>query len=171
MCNVCNVCNALTCMSKHYCTVCNALQTLLLATRYFHTFTLSHIFVCWTTFEKFLPHFWAKIPHSYPFYTYFRPQKCRFFVGLKCKKWGARGDNNNLYICINFFLAFRYSKSVKVWKCESGPIFFTFFIFYREKFANTIIRIVPLQRNSKSSHAHHTFIALPSHTRARVIHE
>ena len=120
-------------MPTHYCTVCNALQTLLLATRYFHTFTLSHIFVCWTTFEKFLPHFWAKIPHSYPFYTYFRPQKCRISVGLKCKKWGARGDNNNLYICMIFFLAFSLFKmceSVKVWKWSD---FFTFFYFFSRK--------------------------------------
>ena len=46
MCNVCNVCNAFVKTAQRYCTVCNALQTLLLATRYFHTFTLSHIFVC-----------------------------------------------------------------------------------------------------------------------------
>ena len=33
--------------------------------------------------------------------------------------------------------------------CESGAIFSLFFIFFREKFANTIIRIVTLQRNSE----------------------
>ena len=48
-----------------------------------------------------------------------------------------------------FFLAFSLFKmceSVKVWKWSD---FFTFFIFFREKFANTIIRIVTLQRNSE----------------------
>ena len=99
--------------------------------------------------KNFYPTFGQKHPVSYPFYPYFRPQKCRFSVGLKCKKWGARGDNNNLYICVIFFLAFSLFKmceSVKVWKWSD---FFTFFIFFREKFANTIIRIVPLHRNSE----------------------
>ena len=114
---------------------------------HFHTFT--HFCMLNYLLKNFYPTFGQKYPVSYPFYPYFRPQKCRFFVGLKCKKWGARGDNNNLYICVIFFLAFSLFKmceSVKVWKWTD---FFTFFIFFREKFANTIIRIVTLQRNSE----------------------
>ena len=83
--------------------------------------------------KNFYPTFGQKYPVSYPFYPYFRPQKCRFFVGLKCKKWGARGDNNNLYICVIFFLAFSLFKmceSVKVWKWSD---FFTFFYFFSRK--------------------------------------
>ena len=82
---------------------------------HFHTFT--HFCMLNNLLKNFYPTFGQKYPVSYPFYPYFRPQKCRFFVGLKCKKWGARGDNNNLYICIIFFLAFSLFKkreSVKV---------------------------------------------------------
>ena len=84
------------------------------------TFTLSHFHTflyAEQLLKNFYPTFGQKYPVSYPFYPYFRPQKCRFFVGLKCKKWGARGDNNNLYICVIFFLAFSLFKkreSVKV---------------------------------------------------------
>ena len=81
------------------------------------TFTLSHFHTflyAEQLLKKFYPTFGQKYPVSYPFYPYFRPQKCRFSVGLKYKKWGARGDNNNLYICIIFFWHFRCSKSVKV---------------------------------------------------------
>ena len=83
--------------------------------------------------KNFYPTFGQKYPVSYPFYPYFRPQKCRFSVGLKYKKWGARGDNNNLYICMIFFLAFSLFKmceSVKVWKWSD---FFTFFYFFSRK--------------------------------------
>ena len=84
------------------------------------TFTLSHFHTflyAEQPFEKFYPTFGQKYPVSYPFYPYFRPQKCRFSVGLKCKKWGARGDNNNLYICVIFFLAFSLFKM-----CESVKV-------------------------------------------------
>ena len=107
-----------------------------LAPRHPATFTLSHFHTflyAEQPFEKSYPTFGQKYPVSFPFYPYFRPQKCRFSVGLKCKKWGARGDNNNLYICINFFLAFSLFKkreSVKVWKWTE---FFTFFYFFSRK--------------------------------------
>ena len=84
------------------------------------TFTLSHFHTflyAEQLLKKFYPTFGQKYPVFYPFYPYFRPQKCRFSVGLKCKKWGARGDNNNLYICINFFLAFSLFKM-----CESVKV-------------------------------------------------
>ena len=150
-------------MPTHYCTVCNALQTQhspppLLS--HFHTFT--H-FCMLNNFWKILPHFWAKIPHSYPFYTYFRPQKCRISVGLKCKKWGARGDNNNLYICVIFFLAFSLFKmceSVKVWKWSD---FFTFFYFFSRKICkhhNSHRTFAPqFKIIARSSHVHRVTIA------------
>ena len=41
--------------------------------------------------------------------------------------------------------------------------------FFAQKFAKTAMFIVPLHRSSKKApHAHRTFIALPSHTRACV---
>ena len=117
----------------------SASVTLLPATsspRHPATFTLSHFHTflyAEQLLKKFYPTFGQKYPVFYPFYPYFRPQKCRFSVGLKCKKWGARGDNNNLYICIIFFLAFSLFKkreSVKVWKWTD---FFTFFYFFSRK--------------------------------------
>ena len=44
-------------------------------------------------------------------------------------------------------------------------IFFGFRAFYPQIIKNFVL---PLHRNSKSSHAHRTLIALPSHTRTRV---
>ena len=44
-------------------------------------------------------------------------------------------------------------------------IFFGFRAFYPQIIQKFVL---PLHRNSKSSHAHRTFIALPSHTRTRV---
>ena len=47
-------------------------------------------------------------------------------------------------------------------------IFFGFRAFYL--FFIQILAVI-LHRNSKSSHVHRTFIALPSHTRTRVVHK
>ena len=113
--------------------------------------------------KNFYPTFGQKYPVSYPFYPYFRPQKCRFSVGLKCKKWGARGDNNNLYICINFFLAFSLFKkreSVKVWKWTD---FFHFFYFFSRKICkhHNSHRTFAAQFKiiARSSHVHRITIA------------
>ena len=128
---------------------------------HFHTFT--HFCMLNYLLKNFYPTFGQKYPVSYPFYPYFRPQKCRFSVGLKCKKWGARGDNNNLYICVIFFLAFSLFKkreSVKVWKWTD---FFTFFYFFSRK----ICKHHNSHRNfaaqfkiiARSSHSHRITIA------------
>ena len=47
-------------------------------------------------------------------------------------------------------------------------IFFGFRAFYPQIIQKFVL---PLQRNSKSSHVHRTFIALPSHTRTRVVNK
>ena len=47
-------------------------------------------------------------------------------------------------------------------------IFFGFRAFYPQIIQKFVL---PLQRNSKSSHVHRTFIALPSHTHTRVVNK